>query len=146
MQAYVMVLVIAYVGFVAYPTVAPRPDEVRGVGFAAWCLRLQYSLDQPYNCFPSLHVAHSFVSALTCYRVHKGVGVAAVLWATLVGVSTLFTKQHYAVDVIAGAIMAYAAYVLFLRQYPRELVERYPEIAELVVTSRRVPVPSQLLS
>jgi len=62
------------------------------------------------------------VSALTSYRVHRGVGLAALLWATLIGASTLFTKQHYVVDVIAGALMAFAAYALFLRGYPREAV------------------------
>jgi membrane-associated phospholipid phosphatase len=122
MKAYLVVLIGAYVGFVAYPTVAPRPAGVLGEGFSAWCLRLQYSMDQEFNCFPSLHVAHSFVSALTSYRVNRGVGVAAVLWAALIGVSTLFTKQHYVVDVIAGTLMAFAAYVLFLRGYPREAV------------------------
>ena len=122
MQAYLMVLTVAYIGFVAYPTVAPWPAEVLGEGFSAWCLRLQYSLDQQYNCFPSLHVAHSFVSALTCYRVHRGVGFAAVLWASLIGISTLYTKQHYVVDVIAGTLMAYIAYVAFLRRYPREVI------------------------
>jgi membrane-associated phospholipid phosphatase len=122
MKAYLTVLTIAYVGFVAYPTVAPRPAVIVGDGFAAWSLRLQYELDWPYNCFPSLHVAHSFVSALTCYRVHKGVGLAAVLWASLIGVSTLFTKQHYVVDVVGGTLIACAAYVLFLRGSPREAV------------------------
>jgi len=36
--------------------------------------------------------------------------------------SKLFTKQHYIVDVIAGAALAYAAYLLFLRGYPREAI------------------------
>jgi membrane-associated phospholipid phosphatase len=119
---WLFVLTVAYIGFITYPTIAPRPDVVLESGFAAWSLRLQYSLDQPYNCFPSLHVAHSFVSALAAYRVHRGVGIAAALWAVLVGVSTVYTKQHYVVDVVAGAAMAYAAYVMFLRSYPRERV------------------------
>jgi membrane-associated phospholipid phosphatase len=122
-RAYVTVLVVAYAGFIMYPTVGPKPDAVIGTGFAAWSLQLQYSLDWPYNCFPSLHVAHSFVSALTSYRVHRGVGWAALLWAFLIGISTLFTKQHYAVDVVGGALAAYVAYVLFLRGYPREAVD-----------------------
>jgi membrane-associated phospholipid phosphatase len=125
LKCYLMVLTIAYVGFAAYPTVGPRPAAVPGPGFFSWWLRLNYSLDWPYNCFPSLHVAHSFVSALACYRVHRGVGVAAAFWAALIGVSTLYTKQHYAVDVIAGAFIAYVAYLLFLRGYARE---RVPEI------------------
>lgn len=49
-------------------------------------------------------------------------GFAAVLWASLIGVSTLYTKQHYVVDVIAGTLMAYIAYVVFLRSYPREVI------------------------
>lgn len=122
MQAYLTVMIVAYVGFLLYPTAAPRPDDVLGEGFSAWSLRLAYSLDPPYNCFPSLHVAYAFVSALTCYRVHRGVGIAAALWAALIGVSTLYTKQHYVVDVIGGALAAYVAYVLFLRKHPREAV------------------------
>jgi membrane-associated phospholipid phosphatase len=122
LQAWVTVIVVAYVGFLVYPTVALRPTAVPADGFFAWCLALTYSLDTPYNCFPCLHVAHSFVSALASYRVHKGVGVAAVAWASLIGVSTLYTKQHYALDVIAGALIAYVAYVVFLRGYPRECI------------------------
>ena len=119
-QAYLMVWITAYLCFLAYPTRAPRPAEVIGEGFVVWGLRFLYGADPPYNCFPSLHVAHSFVSALTCYRVHRGVGVAAALCALLVGVSTLYTKQHYVLDVIAGTLLAWVAHVVFLRNYPRE--------------------------
>ena len=52
--------------------------------------------------------------------MHRGVGAVAGVWASLVGLSTLFTKQHYIADVIAGAFLAYAAYLVFLRSYPRE--------------------------
>jgi membrane-associated phospholipid phosphatase len=81
-----------------------------------------YSADPPYNCFPSIHVAHSFVSALTCYRVNRKVGVAAAIFASLVAISTLFTKQHYVLDVIAGGALAYAAYLIFLRDLRRDTV------------------------
>ena len=122
LQGYLMVMLVAYAGFLLYPTAAPRPDDVAGDGIAEWSLRLVYSLDPPYNCFPSLHVAYAFVSALTCYRVHRGVGAAAAFWAALIGVSTVYTKQHYVADVIAGALEAYVAYLLFLRGYPRDAV------------------------
>jgi membrane-associated phospholipid phosphatase len=121
-RAYLSVWITAYVCFLLYPTIAPRPDEVVGEGFAVWGLRTLYDSDPPYNCFPSLHVAHSFVSALTCWRVHRGLGIAAVLCAALVGLSTLYTKQHYVLDVIAGILMACVAYIVFLRSYPREAV------------------------
>jgi membrane-associated phospholipid phosphatase len=122
LQGYLTVMIVAYVGFLVYPSTLPRPEDVPGTGFAVWSLRLLYTLDPPYNCFPSLHVAYSFVSALTCYRVHRGVGIAAVSWAALIGISTLYTKQHYVVDVAAGVLSAWVAYLVFLRPYPRGAV------------------------
>jgi membrane-associated phospholipid phosphatase len=132
MQAYLTVMLVAYAGFLLYPTLAPRPVFVPGDGFSAWGLRLAYAIDPPHGCFPSLHVAYSFVSALTCYRVHRGVGIAAGVWAALIGVSTVFTKQHYAVDVIAGAAAAFVAYAVFLRSHPRE--------ANAEIDRRRAPL------
>ena len=120
--AYLLVWIVAYICFLVYPTMAPRPAKVMGEGFLVWSLRLLYAADPPYNCFPSLHVAHSFVSALTCYRVHRGVGIAAAFCGFLIGASTLYTKQHYIADVIAGVFLACVAYAVFLRNYPRQAI------------------------
>ena len=117
--AYLAVWTVAYICFLVYPTVAPRPDAVMGQGFAVWGLRFLYEADPPYNCFPSLHVAHSFVSAFAGYRVHRTLGFVALTCAALVAISTLFTKQHYVVDLIAGTLLAVAAYLVFLRGYAR---------------------------
>jgi membrane-associated phospholipid phosphatase len=137
--AYLLIWITAYVFFFfLYPTAAPRPPRVIGEGFAMWGLRALYSSDPPYNCFPSLHVAHSFVSALASYRVNRGLGVLAMICAALVALSTLFTKQHYVVDVIAGVVLALVAYVTFLARYPRERVLQFdrcaaPALAFLII-------------
>jgi membrane-associated phospholipid phosphatase len=124
-RAYLTVWIVAYLCFLAYPTVAPRPTNLLGEGFGLWGLRFLYSADPPYNCFPSLHVAHSFVSALACFRVHRGVGIAATLGAVLVGLSTLYTKQHYVLDVLAGTLLACLAYAVFLRSYRRAEIPEF---------------------
>lgn len=122
-SAYLLIWITAYCFFfVLYPTEAPRPVRVVGEGFAAWGLRALYSSDPPYNCFPSLHVAHSFVSALATHRVHRRLGILATLCATLVALSTLFTKQHYVLDVLAGVILASVASLAFIAKYPREQI------------------------
>jgi membrane-associated phospholipid phosphatase len=120
MKAYLFVMLVSYLGFIAYPTTAPRVEPVAVTGFASWALQLFYDLDQPYGCFPSLHVAYAFVGAMACYGVHRGVGRAAAAWAVLIGISTIYTKQHFAVDAIAGAIIGMAAHAIFLRSPPRE--------------------------
>lgn len=121
-NGFLAIWLFSYACFLVYPTVESRPQESPGEGFAAWGLRLIYSADHRYNCFPSLHVAQCFLAALACSRVHRGVGAVACVWALLVGVSTLYTKQHYVLDVIAGAAIGYVAYAVFLRRYPSEAV------------------------
>jgi membrane-associated phospholipid phosphatase len=122
LQSYLAVMAIAYAGFLLYPTSAPRPAQVIGDGFAAWTLRIAYDIDPPYNCFPSLHVAYSYVSALVCLHVHRRVGIVAIAWASLIAISTVYTKQHYVVDVIAGALSSGLAYLVLLRGYPGEAI------------------------
>ena len=115
LKAYVFVMVVSYVGFLLYPTIAPRDEGVEVTGFWEWLLKVFYDIDQPYGCFPSLHVAYAFVAAFACGRMHGGVGLAAGLWAALIGVSTVYTKQHYVVDAIAGAVIGFTACWIFLR-------------------------------
>jgi membrane-associated phospholipid phosphatase len=118
--AWLLVWITGYVVFLLYPTILPRPASGEiGDGFFAWFLRGIYDADPPRNCFPCLHVATPFVAALSCYRVHRGVGLAAGLWASLIALSTLFTKQHYVADIIAGIVLAGVAYAVFLRNCPR---------------------------
>lgn len=140
--AYLTVWITAYVCFFFYPTVAPRPDDVIGEGFLVWGLRLLYSSDPPFNCFPSLHVAHSFVSALSSYRVHRGLGIGASVCAFAVGLSTLFTKQHYILDVVAGIFLACVAYALFLRKASRRDV---PEIDRRVAPALALVVVAMVV-
>lgn len=125
-RAYLMVWSVAYLIFLVYPTVAPRPEAFAATGFAASGLRFLYDADPPYNCFPSIHVAHSFLSAFACRKVHRGLGQVAMACASLVALSTLFTKQHYVADLIAGIVLAWGAQWMFLRS-PRPVGATDPE-------------------
>jgi membrane-associated phospholipid phosphatase len=116
---YLVVWIVAFVVFVAYPTKAPRPADLTIAinTFADWGVVALYEMDPPLNCFPSLHVAHSFVSALAVRRVHRRLGDLSLLAASLVGISTLFTRQHYVLDVLVGAALAFGTYALLWRRF-----------------------------
>ena len=47
--AYLTVWLSAYAVFLLFPTVAPRPAQVPGDGFAAWGLRTLYEADPPWG-------------------------------------------------------------------------------------------------
>lgn len=121
-HAYLSIWLAAYVVFILYPTGAPRPPAIHGTGFASAGLRLLYDSDPPFNCFPSLHVAHSFVSAFALNRVQRRLGIVSFVTATLIALSTLFTKQHWVLDVVAGVLLATAAWAIFLRRAPADKI------------------------
>jgi len=74
-----------------------------------------FANDTAFNCFPSLHAAVSAICAYTWFRYSqikttlatKGVAIATFAIAAGVILSTLFIKQHYIADEIAGITLAY---------------------------------------
>lgn len=63
----------------------------------------------------------------------------------LVKKSYLYTNNHFSSKSVVNAVMLKAQIGQPIEgEYPRELIERYPEIANLVVISRPAPVPSRL--
>jgi membrane-associated phospholipid phosphatase len=93
----------------AWPIRFPRelyPLEGGGAGVAF--LRWLRDVDRASSAFPSLHVAMVVVSALQAARERMRWAPAIALWAAAVSVSTMTTKQHYAVDVAAGVALALA--------------------------------------
>lgn len=64
-------------------------------------------------------VAHSFVSALACHRVHRKLGLVALTCASLVAIATLLTKQHDIADAIGEISLAVMANAFWLLRYSR---------------------------
>jgi membrane-associated phospholipid phosphatase len=50
------------------------------------------------------------------------VGLVALGAGSLVGLSTLLTRQHYVLDVLAGGLLAGLAYAVFLHPFPRSRI------------------------
>lgn len=70
--------------------------------------RFFYWIDKPYNCFPSLHVALAFISVQVIERASPKLSLMFWTVAILVTLSTLFVRQHYILDLVAGITVAYA--------------------------------------
>ena len=94
--------------FVLYPTGIPREavdaDPATTLAFA-----VLYGTDPATNCLPSLHVSLAFLGAAGFWPERPRLAGACLAWAALITVSTLTTKQHYVVDVLAGLAVALAA-------------------------------------
>jgi membrane-associated phospholipid phosphatase len=104
-----MTLLAAYTTYLLFPVYFERPAlEVSSLH--TWLLSLEY-LDKPYNHFPSLHVALSWLVVLAS-QVSRRSKVGLGVLATAISISTVFVKQHYIVDVAYGVALAWVAWRL----------------------------------
>lgn len=91
--------------FLAMPlTLAvPRPQAE---GWAGAIFRPFFAIDQPFNLFPSLHVALCLLLADHYARHTRGLLRFIVHgWFALIGISVLFTYQHHVMDAVGGLFL-----------------------------------------
>jgi membrane-associated phospholipid phosphatase len=104
LRAFILANVLSGIWFVCYRTTAERPPLPQEPG--AGLLGLLWSIDPPYNALPSLHTLYSVLIGVAHMRWRSPYRWMIAAWAAVVIASTLTTKQHQLVDVIAGIIFA----------------------------------------
>jgi len=113
LYAVVIVQALAAVVFVIMPLRYPRELHAASAGTDPFTMALAdwvRAIDPPVNCFPSLHVTSCVLSMLLVgvERVPRALAYGAVAVASMA--STLTFKQHYAIDLLAGALLAAAGW------------------------------------
>jgi membrane-associated phospholipid phosphatase len=107
-------LVLSYLVFFFYQTRVERP-VILGSDVSSDILRWVYSLDKPFNAFPSLHTSTSMLLVLLWRRVGSHIQPIIALWAALIIASTLLTKQHYIADLLGGITVALVSYYVAVK-------------------------------
>ncbi len=104
---------IAMAAYILFPTRQDlRPETVSNDNFLTRCIAFLYSFDTNTGVCPSLHVGYSLGIASVWLKekdVSKGWKVTLVALVILICLSTMFIKQHSAVDVLAALPMCLAA-------------------------------------
>ena len=106
-------MIICYVTFFIFPTTVPRPTIITKDVFSRLVLSI-YKNDEPYNCFPSVHVVNAMIVSIYVNReekFNKIIKIISSFLAILIVLSTMFIKQHVFVDAVSGIIVAYAVYM-----------------------------------
>jgi len=110
--SYVLLLFLQMAFFVLFPVVTPPswrlPNERCALSerFLAFVQRF----DAASNSFPSMHVS---VAMLTALHLYSGFGEWVFAFPLLIALSCLFTKQHYVLDLPAGAALGWVTYKFF---------------------------------
>jgi membrane-associated phospholipid phosphatase len=112
-----IVNLIAYVVYLSFQTIVPRDPVVENDIFSN-VLRAIYENDLPYAGFPSLHCGLSTVAASYFVLRKSKWAPAFISMAALVVVSTLFTKQHFVLDVVSGVGLGVIVTLLVFKLVP----------------------------
>ncbi len=106
MTSLAVMSLVSFAVFLFLPTQAPRPLEPG----APLSMRFIAFADGPLNAMPSLHAAFLVCMAGLAWRMF---GLRTLLvtgvWGTAILYSTLATKQHYVLDLVAGGALGSVA-------------------------------------
>jgi membrane-associated phospholipid phosphatase len=106
--AMTIALLVSYLFYATAQSYVIRPT-ITGDDWLSRAVRQVYSLDKPYNDFPSLHTSLSTIIAVSWLRVHRRTGIAVAVWCALIVASTVLIHQHYVADLAGGLVVAWAA-------------------------------------
>lgn len=122
LQTYIIVTqVVAMICYIVYPTYQDlRPAVFPRDNVLTWLLGLIYAFDTPTGVCPSLHVAYSigiassWLKEKSAPRLWK---IFIVMFVVLICLSTMFVKQHSAIDVLAALpVCALAEWIAYGRK------------------------------
>ncbi|HWP04360.1 MAG TPA: DUF2723 domain-containing protein, partial [Polyangiaceae bacterium] len=125
---------IGFVGYLLVPIVGPRYYFPKQLGAPSAALletslaalathanELHVGFGRARNCFPSLHTAWGLIVLVFAYRQMRWLFFVYLLPVGSLLVATVYLRFHYAVDLIAGALVA----LLLCAAAPR-LARRFP--------------------
>jgi membrane-associated phospholipid phosphatase len=101
--------VISYLAYLIFPTFVSRPEITSNDVFSR-IIDMLYQADRSYNAAPS---GHTFYTLISCFYISCWQPKWRIIWwiiAALIILSTLFTRQHYILDLVCGFALAVLAY------------------------------------
>ncbi|WP_071459625.1 phosphatase PAP2 family protein [Bacillus massilinigeriensis] len=120
-KVYIQTLTVIFIGelvcfliYFFFQTTVPRP-ALHGDGLLIDLVGMIYQHDQPFNCFPSIHVLTTFAIMLGSIHIkNKSVFHSLFIPSTgsLIIISTLFVKQHYILDMFGSMFLTTFVYGL----------------------------------
>ncbi len=114
--AYTTLMVGGAFIFFFFPTTVPRdiyPIPTTTDAWTRWNFEKLREVDKPVNCVPSMHVALTLLFTLLFVQEQQHLLPYFSIFGLAIVLSTMTTKQHYFIDVIAGALAGVGVYLLY---------------------------------
>lgn len=108
-------LIVCYIIYFVYQTTVPRPDISGHDSLFIPLIQIIYTMDKPFNCFPSIHVVQAYVVMKGIHQsihIPRGIKFATNVIGLLIIASTVFLKQHVILDIIGAVLVVESMFLV----------------------------------
>jgi len=102
--------------FLLIPVKMIRPEISSTDGIMLILTKWYYTIDNPVNCFPSLHVSYPLAGTLILWNYKRFWGCVLAFFTLFVAVSVILVKQHYIIDVIGAVVVTLPLYAFLFKE------------------------------
>ncbi len=103
---------VHFIFFLLLPVKMVRPDLTYAVNAMDVMTKYYYVIDNPVNCFPSLHVSYPLAGTLILWNYKRVWGIVMAVNTFIVALSVVLVKQHYIMDVVGAAVVTATIYYI----------------------------------
>jgi len=111
--------VVAFITYYFFQTTVIRP-VITGNDIFSKLILFTYNSDEPYNCFPSIHVitAYLAVKGINASNAKKSIKIPVSVIGFLIIISTEFVKQHVIMDILFAMFLCDVIYnsIVYVQQ------------------------------
>lgn len=107
----VLTISVSYSIYLVFPTYIVRP-EIETRDFLSQVVAFIYGNDMPHNALPSGHTYLTLIITIFWVNWYPRQRLVWMIIAVLVILSTLFTKQHAILDLVAASVLVWICYLL----------------------------------
>lgn len=131
-MAFIITCAISVSIFISFPTYVRQATFIGSDSFTS-LLRFIHENWGRYNAFPSGHIYITALLAFFFSRWHPRHKPLWILILVIVSLSTLFTAQHYIVDIFGGLLVAFIGYILGLKWAGFSSTQTHPAKNRLIL-------------
>jgi len=142
LAAFITSSVVAVTIYIVWPCAPPwiaLPGVQRPPNFLLEALEIITGAridPNPYAAMPSMHLAMATIFAYYYYRIRRE-PIVPVAWVSLMMFSTMYTLNHYFVDIVAGISLGLASCVLADKYLGPRLGQRLDRVVDRLVAVKR---------
>ena len=136
-------IVVCYVIYALFQTTVQRPI-VNDTDILSVLVNIIYKYDNPFNCFPSMHVTTTYILLKGIKQAEKNIITRFIfnIIGMLIIISTLFVKQHVILDLAIAMLLGEVIFRLINDVKKENIITMINKLSPILIIKRKIKNPS----